>query len=87
MVIKLGLDYKVLSDENQVTATRYGCRLDDIDNMHPVSDAHQYEGGIPLPASFLVDKKGIVRYISRAERVGEFLNPSTIFAVLETLPA
>ncbi len=85
MVKKLGLDYKVLSDENQAIAVRYGCRLDDIDNLHPVKEAHQYEGGIPLPASFLVDKKGIVRYISRAERVGEFLNPATIFAVLEKL--
>lgn len=85
MVEKLGLDFKVLSDEGQRIAQTYGCRLDDDENLHPVKESHQYQEGIPLPASFLVDKNGIVRYTSRPDRVGEFLDPGRIFAVLEKL--
>ncbi len=40
-----------------------------------------YAEGIPLPASFLVDVDGIIRYVSRPDRVGEFLDPSLIFGV------
>jgi peroxiredoxin len=87
MVEKLGLDFKVLSDEGQRTAQTYGCRLDDDENLHPVKESHKYQEGIPLPASFLVDKNGIVRYTSRPDRVGEFLDPAKIFGVLEKLGA
>ncbi len=85
MVEKLGLDFKVLSDEGQKIAQTYGCRLEDDENLHPVKESHKYKEGIPLPASFLVDKNGIVRYTSRPDRVGEFLDPSKIFSVLEKL--
>jgi peroxiredoxin len=87
MVEKLGLDFKVLSDEGQKIAQTYGCRLDDDENLHPVKESHKYEEGIPLPASFLVDKNGIVRYSSRPDHVGEFLDPSKIFPILEKLGA
>ena len=59
--------------------------MDDDENLHPVKESHKYQEGIPLPASFLVDKNGIVRYTSRPDRVGEFLDPSKIFPVLEKL--
>ena len=85
MVEKLGLDFKVLSDEGQIIAQTYGCRLEDDENLHPVKESHKYNAGIPLPASFLVDKNGIVRYTSRPDRVGEFLDPAKIFPVLEKL--
>ena len=85
MVEKLGLDFKVLSDEGQRIAQTYGCRLEDDENLHPVKESHQYQEGIPLPASFLVDKNGIVRYASRPDHVGEFLDPSKIFPILEKL--
>jgi|GEM_PF-295896 len=81
MVEKLGLDFKVLSDEGQETAMVYGVQLKEYDNDF----AEKYEEGIPLPASFLVDKDGIVRYVSRPDKVGEFLNPSLIFPVVEQL--
>ena len=85
MVEKLGLDFKVLSDEGQIIAQTYGCRLEDDENLHPVKESHKYQEGIPLPASFLIDKNGIVRYTSRPDRVGEFLDPAKIFPVLEKL--
>ncbi len=81
MVLKLGLDFKILSDEKQRTAMVYGVQLDKYDNDF----AEKYEEGIPLPASFLVDKSGIVRYVSRPDNVGEFLDPRTIFPILEKL--
>lgn len=81
MVEKLGLDFKVLSDEGQKTAMVYGVQLKEYDNNF----AEKYEEGIPLPASFLIDKEGIVRYVSRPDKVGEFLNPSLIFPIVEKL--
>lgn len=81
MVEKLGLDFKVLSDEGQRTAMIYGVQLKEYDNTF----AEKYEEGIPLPASFLIDKNGIVRYVSRPDKVGEFLNPSLIFPIVEQL--
>lgn len=81
MVLKLGLEFKVLADEKQRTAMKYGVQLDEYDNDF----AEQYEEGIPLPASFLVDINGVVRYVSRPDKVGEFLDPSKIFPVLQDL--
>ncbi len=80
MVKKLGLRYQVLSDEGQRTAMTYGVQVDD-----PLLARMRYEPGIPLPAAFLVDQGGVVRYTSRPDRVGEFLDPNTIFPVLEGL--
>ncbi|MBC7861991.1 MAG: redoxin domain-containing protein [Bacteroidia bacterium] len=81
MVEKLGLDFKVLADDKQKIAMEYGVQLDKYDNNF----AEKYEEGIPLPASFLIDKGGIVQYVSRPDKVGEFLNPSLIFPILEKL--
>lgn len=81
MVEKLGLDFKVLSDEGQRTAMIYGVQLKEYDNAF----AEKYEEGIPLPASFLIDKSGVVRYVSRPDKVGEFLNPSLIFPIVDQL--
>jgi peroxiredoxin len=81
MVERLSLDFKVLSDEGQRIAMKYGVQLQEYDN----SFAEKYDEGIPLPASFLVDKNGIVQYVSRPDKVGEFLNPSTIFPIIDKL--
>jgi PAS domain S-box-containing protein len=81
MVEKLGLDFKVLADEGQRTAMVYGVQLDKYDNDF----AEKYEEGIPLPASFLIDKNGFVRYVSRPDKVGQFLNPSLIFPIIDQL--
>jgi PAS domain S-box-containing protein len=81
MVERLGLDFKVLSDEGQRTAMVYGVQLKEYDNDF----AEKYEEGIPLPASFLIDMDGVVRYVSRPDKVGEFLNPSLIFPIIDQL--
>jgi peroxiredoxin Q/BCP len=81
MVEKLDLDFKVLADDGQRTAMKYGVQLAEYD--HDFADT--YQEGIPLPASFLIDKKGIVRYVSRPDKIGEFLDPRTIFPIVEQL--
>jgi peroxiredoxin len=80
MVEKLDLDFKVLSDENQSTAMRYGVQIKNYEHI-----MQDFKEGIPLPASFLVDRTGTVQYVSRPDKVGEFLNPSLIFPILEKL--
>lgn len=82
MVEKLGIGYQLLSDDLQKVSSQYG-----VVYNNPIIETAQanYEEGIPLPASFLLDKKGIVRFVSRPERVGEFLSPNLIAEVLDDL--
>jgi peroxiredoxin Q/BCP len=79
MVLRLGLEYKTLSDDKHLAAKAYGMQ---IQNNNPMT---KYEEGIPLPASFLVHIEGRIQYTSNPERPGEILNPDTIFPVLAGL--
>lgn len=81
MVEKLGVDFRVLSDEGQRTARVYGVQIQDYKNNF----APKQPDGIPLPASFLVDANQIVRYVSSPARVGEYLNPSLVFDALSKI--
>jgi len=81
MAKKLGIDYIILSDEKMKVAQEYGIRLPDFELM----GATEHDEGMPLPASFLVDKEGTVVFTSRSDRVGEFLNPKRIFPIVENL--
>ncbi len=76
MAERIGVNYLILSDEKQETTKMYGVHVDKdpVARKTSVSD-----GGLPLPASFLICDKGIVRYHSSPERVGEFLTPTLIF--------
>jgi len=83
MVQRIGVGFRMLSDDAQTISGQYGVIYD-----NPVMEMSiNYAEGIPLPASFLVDIDGVVRYVSRPDRVGEFLDPSLIFSVLDQLPA
>ncbi len=73
-VKKLGLTFRLLADETQTTAMKYG--------VHVKEDKSKYEEGMPVPSSFLIDKKGIIRYSSTA---AETFSPDSIFPVLEGL--
>lgn len=79
MVEKLGVDFAVLSDEDLAVSKKYCVQVQDE------AAGSGMEQGVPLPASFLVDKQGIVRYTSRANNAGEFLRPDVIFEVLAKL--
>ena len=82
MVRRIGVGYRLLSDSSQEVSQRYGVVYE-----NPAIEAVvDYAEGIPLPASFLIDVNGIVRYVSRPDRIGEFLDPTLIFSVLDQLP-
>jgi peroxiredoxin len=81
MVEKLGLDYKLLSDEKLEAAKAYGMQV------HGNNPMTKYAEGIPLPASFLVDINGNVLYTSNPKNAGEILNPETIIPVVDKLHA
>lgn len=81
MALKLGLEYKILYDDKMKIAQEYGIRLPD----YKLPGATFHEEGMPLPASFLIDKNGIVQYTSRSSKVGEFLAPDLIFPIVESL--
>lgn len=82
MVERIGVSYQLLSDRDQSASRRYGVVYE-----NPLIELGvDYAAGIPLPASFLLDRDGTVRYVSRPDRVGEFLDPSLIFGVLDQLP-
>lgn len=82
MVERIGVGFRMLSDDKQEVSRRYGV----VYNNPALEMAVDYAKGIPLPASFLVDVDGTVRYVSRPERVGEFLDPERIFSTLKALP-
>lgn len=77
MAQKIGLHYHILSDPDQKVAMKYTVEL-----QEPIPITPKEYAGIPLPASFLVDKEGIVRHTSRVENPGEILYPD---AIIETL--
>lgn len=82
MVARIGVGYRMLSDTAQAVSGQYG-----VVYSNPVIELGvDYAEGIPLPASFLIDADGVVRYVSRPDRVGEFLDPALIFGVLDQLP-
>lgn len=81
MAEKLGLDYLVLSDEKMLVAQEYGIQIPDFE----LPMATHHDEGMPLPASFLVDKTGTVVYTSRTENPGEYLDPQLIFPIVENL--
>lgn len=83
MVSRIGVSYRMLSDNTQEVSDRYGV----VYNNPLLETGIDYAKGIPLPAAFLIDAGGVVRYVSRPDRVGEFLDPALIFGVLDQLPA
>lgn len=82
VVERIGMGYALLSDQRNQVSRGYGV----VYSNAGLESAVNYADGIPLPASFLVDVTGVVRYVSRPERVGEFLDPARIFKVLGALP-
>lgn len=79
MAIDLGIDYKILSDQELKTALAYRVLIP--------TEKGSKEGpeGTALPASFLIDKQGVIRYTSQPDKIGQFLDPATIFPILQNL--
>jgi len=80
MAEKIGVKFHILSDPDQQVAMQYTVEL-----QSPVTSIPKGYKGIPLPASFLVDKEGIIRHTSRVEDAGEVLQPNRIMQTLDSL--
>ena len=80
MAEKIGVNYSILSDEGQKVVVQYTVEL-----QPPLPNIPKSYKGIPLPASFLIDKEGFIRHTSRVDHVGEVLSPEDIFITLEKL--
>ncbi len=80
MLERIGADFIILSDEGLKITNQYGVQGE---GQIPNNDFE----GIPLPAAFIVDKKGIIRYNTRPESPGEFLRPDSILLVIDGLQA
>jgi peroxiredoxin len=73
----LGLDYLILEDpESRVAGGLFGA----------TASASSEGKESPLPASFLIDPEGRLRYHSRSEDVTSFLDPARVIGVLGELP-
>ena len=81
MVIRLGLDYKILADDRNEAAKAYGMLFQ---KNAPMT---KYVEGIPLPAAFLVDINGVIVFTSDPRKPGQILKPDSIFPVVEKLQA
>ena len=83
MAEKLGLDFKMLSDEKLEATKLYGLRI--TEHFAPHGEVYDEEKSIPLPASFLIDKKGVVLYVSRPDRIGATVTFDDIFPLVEKI--
>ncbi|WP_051633048.1 redoxin domain-containing protein [Thermonema rossianum] len=78
----LRLHYRLLYDPDLSTAELYGFFLP---KPNPAAKAvSDLDKGVPLPAAILIDKEGVIRYISRSDKV-DSLNPESILKIVETL--
>lgn len=81
IVEALGLEFGLLTDTRMEVARKYRVLLEGPQTGVP------YDEGMPLPASFLIDAEGIIRFSSRADQIGSVLQPDAIFPVLDAIPA
>jgi len=81
MADKLGLDYVLLSDSDLKVVGRYGLQIKAPVNAPGYVDPKE----ISLPASFLIDKAGTVRYVQRADDMGLNIRFDDVFDILEEI--
>lgn len=79
MVHRLGVDYKVLSDEKQEALKSYGMLFQGN------SPFAKYKEGVPLPAAFLVNMKGTIVFSTDPRKAGEIMKPDAIFSIIEKI--
>ncbi|MEN3039914.1 MAG: peroxiredoxin family protein [Bacteroidia bacterium] len=80
MVERIHASIQVLSDKDHHVTNLYGSLYHNPFLQKTVAG---YDTGITIPAAYLIDKRGIIRYISNPEYVGEYLDPTTILPALD----
>lgn len=85
MAQDLKLDFHILSDPELMVSHSYRLKIKAGHLAH--ASKYNKEKEIPLPASFLIDKNGIIRYCSNPGKIGEMIKLPDIFPVLNSLEA
>lgn len=83
MAQDLNLDFHILSDPALKTTQAYRLKIKAEHLLH--ASNYNDEKEVPLPASFLIDKAGNIRYCSNPAKIGEVVKLNDIFPVLQAL--
>jgi len=83
MAQDLNLDFHILSDPALKTTQAYRLKIKAEHLLH--ASNYNDEKEVPLPASFLIDKAGNIRYCSNPAKIGEVIKLNDIFPVLQAL--
>ena len=83
MAEELKLDFHILSDFRLTVTQAYRLKIKAEHLLH--ASNYNIEKEIPLPASFLIDKNGIIRYCSNPEKIGEVVKLTDIFPILQSI--
>jgi peroxiredoxin len=83
MAQDLKLDFHILSDPGLKVTHSYRLKIKAEHLLHAAS--YNEEKEIPLPASFLIDINGLIRYCSNPDKIGEVVKLNDIFPVLQTI--
>jgi len=83
MAEELKLDFHILSDTDLNVTHLYRLKIKAEHLLHANNYTNDKE--VPLPASFLIDKKGTIRYCSNPEKIGEVVKLSDIFPILQSI--
>lgn len=83
MAEDLKLDFHILSDPTLKVTHSYRLKIKAEHLLH--ADNYNDEKEVPLPASFLIDKRGVIRYCSNPAKMGEVVKLNDIFPVLQNI--
>jgi peroxiredoxin len=83
MALDLKLDFHILSDPGLKVTHDYRLKIKASHLLQ--AETYNEEKEIPLPASFLIDKAGVIRYCSNPAKIGEVIKLPDIFPVLQSL--
>ena len=83
MAQELKLDFHILSDPSLNVTHSYRLKIKAEHLLH--ADNYNNEKEVPLPASFLIDKTGMIRYCSNPAKIGEVVKLNDIFPVLQSI--
>ncbi len=83
MAEELKLDFHILSDTGLSVTNLYRLKIKAEHLLH--ANKYNNDMEIPLPASFLIDRNGIIRYCSHPDKIGEVVKLTDIFPILQTI--
>jgi peroxiredoxin len=83
MAEELKLDFHILSDTGLNVTHLYRLKIKAEHLLH--ANNYNLDNEVPLPASFLIDKEGMIRYCSNPDKIGEVVKLADIFPILQSI--